>query len=44
MLSQLFGHAAKQLDWKDKVNLKFYDVAVSLGNNFNTHIVQYLEK
>ena len=25
-LSWLFGHVTKQLDLKDKVNLKFYDV------------------
>ena len=25
--SRGFGHAAKQLDKKDKVNFKFYDVA-----------------
>ena len=27
-LSWLFGHVTKQLDLKDKVTLKFYDVAV----------------
>ena len=29
-LSWLFGHIAKQLDSKDRVNLKFYDVTVWL--------------
>ena len=43
-LSWLFGHVAKQLDWKDMVNLKFYDVTAWLINNCNTHIAQYLEK
>ena len=28
-LSWLFGHVLKQLDYKDKVNLKFYDVAAN---------------
>ena len=40
----LFGHVTKQLDWKDKVNLKFFDVTAWLANNCNTHIAQYLEK
>ena len=42
--SWLFGHAAKCLDKKDKVNFKFYDVTAWLTNNCNTHIAQYLEK
>ena len=42
-LSWLFGHVAKWLDKKDKVNFKFYDVTVWLTNNCNTHIAQYLE-
>ena len=37
-LSSQFGHAAKRLDKKDKVNLKFYDVTAWLTNNRNTHI------
>ena len=43
-LSWLFGHVAKRLDEKDKVNFKFYDVRAWLTNNCNTHIAQYLEK
>ena len=38
-LSCLFGHAARRLDKKDKVNFKFYDVTAWLINNWNTHIV-----
>ena len=40
----LFGHVSKRLDYKDKVNFKFYDITAWLTNNCNTHIVQYLEK
>ena len=43
-LSWLFGHVAKRLDKKDKVNFKFYDVTAWLTNNCNTHIAQYLKK
>ena len=43
-LSGLFGHAAKQLDGKEKVNFKFYDLTAWLTNNYNTHISQYLDK
>ena len=43
-LSQLFGHVAKRLDKKDKINFKFYDVTAWLTNNCNTHIAHYLEK
>ena len=43
-LSGIFGHVEKGLDWKDKVNFKFYDVKAWLTNNFNTHIAQYFEK
>ena len=43
-LSWLFGHVAKRLDKKDKVNFKFYDAAAWLTNNRNKHIVQYFEK
>ena len=38
------GYLTKQLDKKDKVNCKFYDVTGWITNNGNTHIVQYLEK
>ena len=43
-LSSLFGHVAKWLDKKNKVNFKFYDVTAWLTNNCNTHIAQYLKK
>ena len=43
-LPSLFGHVAKRLDKKDKVNFKFYDVTGWLRNNCNTHNAQYLEK
>ena len=43
-LSRLFGHVAKRLDKKDKVNFKFYDVTAWLTNSCNTHIVQSLNK
>ena len=43
-LSSLFGHIAEQLDKKDKINFKFYDVTAWLSNNCNTHIAQYLKK
>ena len=36
--SWLFGHVGKQLDQKDKVNFKFYDVTTWLTNNCNPHI------
>ena len=42
-LSWLFGHVSKQLDYKDKVHFKFYDVTAWLTINCNTHITQYLE-
>ena len=44
ILSWLFGHAAKRLEKKDKVNFKLYHVASWLINNRNKHIAQYLEK
>ena len=43
-LSCIFGYVAEQLDEKDKVNLKFYDVTSWLINICNTPIDQYLEK
>ena len=43
-LSSLFGHLAKQLDKKDKVYFKFYDVIAWLANNCNANIAQYFEK
>ena len=43
-LSWLFGHVAKRLDKKDKVNFKIYDATVWLKNNRNTHIAQYFKK
>ena len=44
LLSGLFGHVAKRLDKKIKVNFKFYHVTAWLTNNRNTQIVQYFEK
>ena len=38
-----FSNGANELDKKEKVNFKFYDVAAWLTNNCNTHITQYLE-
>ena len=43
-LSWHFGHVAKRLDMKDKVDFKIYDVTAWFTNNFNIYIVQYLEK
>ena len=43
-LSWLLGHVRKQIDYKDKVNLTFYDGPARLGNNCNTCIAQYLKK
>ena len=40
----IFGHVAKRLDKKDKVNFKFYNVTAWLINTCDTHIVQYLKK
>ena len=33
-------YLTKQLDKKDKVNFKFYDVTAWLTNNYNAHIAQ----
>ena len=43
-LSRLFGHVAKRLDKKDKLNFKFYDVTAWLTNNCNTQFAKYFEK
>ena len=43
-LSGLFGHAAKPLNKKGKVNFKFYDAIVWLTKNRDTDIAQYFEK
>ena len=43
-LSRLFGHVAKQLDWKDKVNCKIHDITAWLTNNCNTQIAKCIEK
>ena len=37
-LSWFFGHVAKRLDRKDKVNFKFYDFTAWSTNTCNTHI------
>ena len=34
----------KQLDYKDKINFKIYDVTTWETSNCNTHIVQCLNK
>ena len=41
--SWLFGHVAKRLDKKDKVNFRFYGITAWLTNNCNTHIAQYFK-
>ena len=43
-LSQPFGFVEKQLDQKDKVYFKIYDVRTWSKNNCNTHIAEYLKK
>ena len=42
-LSWRFVHVSKRLDYKDKVNFKFYDVTAGLTNSCNTHIAKYIE-
>ena len=37
-LSRLFGHVAKRLDRKDRVNFNFFDARAWLTNNCNAHI------
>ena len=34
----------ENLEWKDKINFKVFDVTTLLINNSNTHIAQYLTK
>ena len=41
--SRLFGQVVKQLDKKDRVNFKSYDVTDWLTSNRNTHIAQYFQ-
>ena len=41
-LSWISGHVEKQLNLRDEVNLKLYDVTAWLTNNCNTHTAQYL--
>ena len=43
-LSSPFGHVAKLLDKKNKINFKFYDAIAWLINNCNTHVAHYLKK
>ena len=43
-LSCVFGHVAKLLDKKDKIDFRFYDVTAWLINDYNTYIPLYLEK
>ena len=44
LLSCFFGHVGKRLSKRAKINFKNYDVTDWAGNNYNTHIVQYLKK
>ena len=43
-LFTIFGHTAKRLDKKDKVNFKFYDVTAWLTNHCNTHILPNISR
>ena len=43
-LSWLFGHLEKGLHYKDKVNIKIYDITTWKTNNCNGHIAQYLKR
>ena len=43
-LSWLFGDVEKRLDKKGQVILRIYDVTDWTINNYNTYIIQYLEK
>ena len=38
VLSLLFGKVEKQLDKKDNIKFRIYDVTTWLTNNHNTHI------
>ena len=42
--SCLLDYLEKQLDKKDMVNFKIYDVTDWTTSNYNTHIAQYLNK
>ena len=42
--SKALGRVAKQLDQKDKFNLKSDDITARLTNSCNTYIAQYLKK
>ena len=42
--SWLFGYVEKRHDKKVEINFKICDVTNCTVNNYNTHIVQYLEK
>ena len=44
ILSLLFSHVEKRLDWKYQVNFEIYDVRTWLTDNCNAHIAQYLKK
>ena len=43
-LSRLFGHVEKQLDKKNKVEFKTFDVTTWLASNCVAVIAQYLKK
>ena len=42
-LSWLFGYIGKRLDKKTMINFKIYELTDWTGNNYNTHISQYLK-
>ena len=42
LLSWLFGHAEKSLDYKDKANFEIHGVMAWLTKNWNRRITQYL--
>ena len=42
VLSRIFGHFEKRLDWKDNVDFKIYDVTTWLTNNCNIYIYIYI--
>ena len=41
---ETFGHLEKRFDKKAKVNFKIYGAIYWERNNYNTRIVQYLER
>ena len=43
-MSLIIGHVEKQVDYKDKVNFKVFDVTTCLTKNYNAHIDQHLSR